>query len=59
MSNDGDAPYGAKDALQVGDVAGAGVTERGAVRCRRCGDVYGDRDEAEGCRDFHCPMQEN
>jgi hypothetical protein len=31
MSNDGDAAYAAKNAQQVGAVAGAGVTDRGAV----------------------------
>jgi hypothetical protein len=31
MSNDGDAPHGAKSAPQSGDVAGAGVTDGGAV----------------------------
>ncbi len=28
------------------------------IPCPRCGEVLADRAEADGCRDFHCPMQE-
>lgn len=58
MTNSVVAPHGAEAAPQAGDVSASVVPESDGVRCRRCGDVYADRDEAEGCRDFHCPMQE-
>lgn len=27
------------------------------ITCKRCGQEMEDREQSEGCEDFHCPMQ--